>query len=69
MWEYLNYKNCKCRKKLADKLIEECTETAEEIKIAEHEKKSCFCILYIASFSILLQLTFELVLVLFTTNT
>ena len=51
--EYLNYKNCKCRKKLADKLIEECTETAEEIKIAEHEKKSCFCILYTASFSIL----------------
>ena len=24
--EYIDYKNCKCRKKLVDKLIEECTE-------------------------------------------
>ena len=23
--EYLDYSNCKCRKKLVDKLIEECT--------------------------------------------
>ena len=27
--EYLNYSNCKCRKKLADKLIDECIETVE----------------------------------------
>ena len=25
--EYLNYENCKCRKKLVGPLIEECTET------------------------------------------
>ena len=31
--EYLDYKNCKCRKKLADKLIDECTETIEETKL------------------------------------
>ena len=24
--EYLDYENCKCRKRLADKLVEECTE-------------------------------------------
>ena len=26
--------NCKCRKKLVDKLIDECTETIEEVKLA-----------------------------------
>ena len=31
--EYLDYENCKCRKKLADKLIDECTETIEETKL------------------------------------
>ena len=29
--EYLDYKNCKCRKKLANQLIDECTEIMEEI--------------------------------------
>ena len=33
--EYLDYKNCKCRKKLVDKLIDECTETIEEVKLAK----------------------------------
>ena len=33
--EYLDYKNCKCRKKLVDKLVEECTENIDEVKIAE----------------------------------
>ena len=32
--EYLDYGNCKCRKKLLDKLIDECTETTEEVKLA-----------------------------------
>ena len=27
--EYLDYENCKCRKKIVDKLVEECTETVE----------------------------------------
>ena len=31
--EYLDYENCKCRKKLTDKLIDECTETTEETKL------------------------------------
>ena len=32
---YLDYENCKCRKKLAVKLIDECAETIEEIKLAD----------------------------------
>ena len=54
--EYLNYENCKCRKKLADKLVKECTENIYEVKIAsknEHKNKSSSCILYIVSFQIL----------------
>ena len=33
--EYLDYENCKCRKKLADKLVDESTEIIEEVKLAE----------------------------------
>ena len=33
--EYLDYENCKCRKKLLAPLIEECTETIEEVKLAK----------------------------------
>ena len=33
--EYLDYENCKCRKKLVDKLVEECTETVEKVKLAK----------------------------------
>ena len=28
--EYLDYKNCKCRKRLTDKLLEECSENIDE---------------------------------------
>ena len=35
--EYLDYENCKCRKKLLDKLIEEYTENIDEVKIAEYK--------------------------------
>ena len=31
--EYLDYGNCKCRKKWVDKLIDECTETIEEVRL------------------------------------
>ena len=30
--EYLDYSNCKCRKKLVDKLVEKCIENADEKK-------------------------------------
>ena len=48
--EYLDHKNCKCRKKLADRLIDECTEIVEEIKLAEiapFENKNNSCKVYI----------------------
>ena len=58
--EYLDYENCKCRKKLVDKLIEECTENVEEVKIAkitlaeeENKHKYSSCTLYIVLFSVI----------------
>ena len=33
--EYLDYRNCKCRKRLVDKLVDECTKTVEEGKPAK----------------------------------
>ena len=42
--EYLDYPNCKWRKKLDDKLVEECTESIDEVKFSgmalfEHRSK------------------------------
>ena len=42
--EYLDYENCKCRKRLINKLVEECNETIDGVKltkitIAENENK------------------------------
>ena len=33
--EYLDYENCKCRKKLVNKLVEECNENIGEAKFTE----------------------------------
>ena len=33
--EYFDYENCKCRKKVVDKVVEECTEAVEEVKLAK----------------------------------
>ena len=57
--EYLDYSNCKCRKKLVDKLVEECNENVEEIRLVEkisaknenkHEIKCSSCTVYIVLF-------------------
>ena len=55
--EYLDYKNCKCRKRLVDKLVEECGENVDEAKLteialAENENtyKCSFCAVYIVLF-------------------
>ena len=57
--EYLDYENCKCRKELVDKLVEECTENVGEVKITkitlvenENKHKYSSCALYIVLFSI-----------------
>ena len=58
--ECLDYKNCKCRKKLVDKLIEGCTENVEEVKLAKisstknkNKHKCSSCILCILLFLII----------------
>ena len=53
--EYLDYSNCKCRKKLVDKLVEEYTENIDELEITsdnEHKNKCSSCTLYIVFFLI-----------------
>ena len=54
--EYLDYENCKCRNKLVEPLINECTETVEEVKLAqitlaknENSYKCNSCTVYIVS--------------------
>ena len=51
--EYLDYKNCKCRKRLVHKSVEESNEIVEEVKIVIENKNKCSsCIFYVALFSI-----------------
>ena len=51
MWdgEYLDYENCKCIKKLVDKLVEECIENVDEAKITEITENKCqsLCSIYV----------------------
>ena len=54
--EYLDYKNCKCRKKIIDKLSEECSENINGNEMlynetlgnisSSHNKTSDSCIIY-----------------------
>ena len=39
--DYLDYENCKCRRKLVDKVIEECTKNVEELKIVKMALFEC----------------------------
>ena len=52
--EYLDYKNCKCRKKSVAPSIDKCTKTVEEVKLAkitltknENSNKCTPCTVYI----------------------
>ena len=58
--EYLDYKNCKCRKKLVDQIVDKCTETVEEVKLAkitlaenENSYKCSSCTVYTVLFWII----------------
>ena len=52
--EYLDYENFKCRKRLVDKLVEECAENIDEVKNEnELKNKRCSYMLYIVLFSVL----------------
>ena len=49
--EYLDYSNCKCKKKLIDRLVEECTENINETKLVkktldENKDRYSFSIVY-----------------------
>ena len=63
--EYLDYKNCKCKKRIIDKLVEECSEnidgnemlyneTLDTISSSDNNKTSNSCIAYIVLFSMFL---------------
>ena len=66
--EYLDYENCKWRKKLVDKLVEECTETVEEVKLAtitlsesKNKQKCSSSMLYIVLLSIIFTINIGIV--------
>ena len=53
----LDYEHFKCRKKFVDKLVDECTETVEEVKLArityaenDNSYKCCSCTVYTVLF-------------------
>ena len=55
--EYLDYEHCKWRKKIIDKLVDECTETIEGVKLAritlaenENSHKCSSCAMYTVLF-------------------
>ena len=49
----LDYENCKCRKRLVDKLADECHENIDGVKIVSESKNKCnSCIFYIVLFPI-----------------
>ena len=61
--EYLDYENCKCRKRLTDKLVGECSENIDVSKMPHNEtldviplnvyKKVCnSCTIYIVLFAV-----------------
>ena len=61
--KYVDYENCKCRKKLVDNLIEECTENIKETRLVEktsfenkNKHKYSSCTVYIMLFSIFLAI-------------
>ena len=61
--ESLDYENCKCRKMLGDKLVEECIETVREVKLVkiilaeDKNKHKCSSFpLYIVLFLIILTI-------------
>ena len=70
--EYLNHSDCKCRKKLTDRLIDECIETIEETKLVNitfsetenyYECSSCivYIVLMIVAVTIFIGITVYLV--------
>ena len=70
--EYLDYKNCGCRKKIIDKLVEECSENIDGNELLYNEtldiisssdnKTSDSCVVYIILFSVFLIISISTVI-------
>ena len=69
--EYLDYKNCKCRKKIIDELTEKCSEcingneillneTLDITSSSDNNKTSNSCIVYIVLFSVFLLINISI---------
>ena len=68
--EYLDYKNCRCRKKTIDKLVEECSENIDGNEtlcnetldiISSSDYKACdSCVVYIKLFSVFLIISISM---------
>ena len=70
--KYLDYSDCKCKKQLANKLIDECTETIEEAKLVnvtftgnennyEHNSCKAYIVLMTIAFTIFTGITVYLI--------
>ena len=64
--EYLDYQNCKCKKKLVDKLVErssaeKCTENIDEVKIANENEFVCSYTICVALIAIALAISIGIV--------
>ena len=67
---YLDYENCKCKKRLVDRSADECDENIDGVKIVSESKNKCnSCIFTLCYFQYFLQLMQELLLVWFTIST
>ena len=65
--EYLDYKNCRCRKKITDKLVEECSENIDGNEILYNDifsssnNKTCdSSVVYIILFSVFLIISISM---------
>ena len=67
--EYLDYENCKCRKMLVDKLVDECDKNTDEVKIVKIRINIILAYCTLCYFKYSLQSILELLLILFTINT
>ena len=64
--KYLDYKSCKCKKRLVDKLAEECTENIEETRLKMKINISAVLARWtLFDFQYVLQLTLQLVAIFF----
>ena len=64
--QYLDYKNCKCRKKLVDKLVEECGKNITENEMVyngtlnDYKKVCNSCTIYIGLFALAFLIIFSI---------